>query len=84
MKLFSILPALVSLAPLVVWAGPVDINTADAATLAKELKGVGPSRATAEVALRSRVPSLGPSSMVPTLCQPAAACGPAGAAPLEA
>lgn len=27
------------------WAGPVNINTADAETLAKELKGVGPKRA---------------------------------------
>jgi len=33
-----------------VWAGPVDINTADAATLAKELNGVGPARAQAIVA----------------------------------
>jgi competence protein ComEA len=34
-------------------AGPVDINTADASTLAKELNGVGPSRAQAIVAYRA-------------------------------
>ena len=34
-------------------AGPVDINTADAGTLAKELNGVGPARAAAIVAYRS-------------------------------
>lgn len=33
-------------------AGPVDINTADAATLAKELDGVGPARAQAIVEYR--------------------------------
>jgi competence protein ComEA len=35
------------------WAGPVDINTADASTLAKELNGVGPARAQAIVAYRN-------------------------------
>jgi competence protein ComEA len=34
-------------------AGPVDINTADASTLAKELNGVGPARAQAIVAYRN-------------------------------
>jgi competence protein ComEA len=34
-------------------AGPVDINTADAATLARELNGVGPARAQAIVAYRA-------------------------------
>jgi competence protein ComEA len=34
-------------------AGPVDINTADAGTLAKELNGVGPARAQAIVAYRT-------------------------------
>jgi competence protein ComEA len=47
----SLLAAL-ALLPVIAWAGPVDINTADAATLAKELKGVGPSRAEAIVAWR--------------------------------
>jgi competence protein ComEA len=45
---------LVSLAlPLVAWGGPVDINTADAGTLARELNGVGPARAQAIVAYRN-------------------------------
>jgi competence protein ComEA len=35
------------------WGGPVDINTADAATLARELNGVGPARAQAIVAYRN-------------------------------
>ncbi|MEP7245719.1 MAG: helix-hairpin-helix domain-containing protein [Gammaproteobacteria bacterium] len=41
------------LAPLAAWGGPVDINTADARTLAKELNGVGPARAEAIVAYRN-------------------------------
>lgn len=35
------------------WCGPVDINTADAGTLEKELNGVGPARARAIVAYRN-------------------------------
>jgi competence protein ComEA len=35
------------------WAGPVDINTADASTLARELNGIGPARAQAIVAYRN-------------------------------
>ena len=38
--------------PILAWAEPVDINTADAATLARELKGIGPARAEAIVAWR--------------------------------
>lgn len=34
-----------SLLPATVWAGPVDINSADAATIAKELQGIGLSKA---------------------------------------
>lgn len=34
-----------SLLPVAVWAGPVDINSADAATIAKELQGIGLSKA---------------------------------------
>jgi competence protein ComEA len=34
-------------------AGPVDINSADASTLAKELNGIGPARAQAIVAYRN-------------------------------
>ena len=35
------------LGPTAVWAGPVNINTADAVTLAAELSGVGPALAEA-------------------------------------
>src|SRR5215470_12421871 len=51
MRFFSSL--LCTLIPGAVFAGPVDINTADAATLAKELNGVGPARAQAIVAYRN-------------------------------
>jgi competence protein ComEA len=54
MKLTSALSALICLVPLATWAGPVDINTADATTLAKELKGVGPARAQAIIAYRTQ------------------------------
>lgn len=43
-----------SLIPLMTWAGPVDINTADAATIAKELQGIGLSRAQAIIAYREK------------------------------
>jgi competence protein ComEA len=43
-----------ALVPVLVWAGPVDINTADAATIAKELQGIGLSRAQAIVAYREK------------------------------
>ncbi len=43
-----------SLLPLSVWAGPVDINKADAATIAKELQGIGLSRAQAIVEYRDK------------------------------
>lgn len=36
------------------WAGPVDINTADAATIAKELQGIGLSKAQAIVTYREK------------------------------
>ena len=54
MRIFPALSTLICLAPLAAWAGPVDINTADASTLAKELKGIGPSRAQAIVAYRTQ------------------------------
>lgn len=41
-------------APLMASAGPVDINRADAATIAKELDGIGPSRAQAIVQYREK------------------------------
>jgi competence protein ComEA len=37
-----------------VWAGPVDVNHADAATIAKELNGVGPAKAKAIVDYRDK------------------------------
>jgi competence protein ComEA len=46
--------ALAALLPLAVFAGPVNINTADAATLARELKGVGLARAQAIVEHRQK------------------------------
>jgi competence protein ComEA len=45
---------IVSLMPAVAWAGPVNVNTADAATLAKELDGIGPARAQAIVDYRQK------------------------------
>jgi len=42
------------LLPVFAWAGPVDINKADAATIAKELNGIGLSRAQAIVAYREK------------------------------
>jgi competence protein ComEA len=43
-----------SLVPLMAWAGPIDINKADAATIAKELNGIGLSKAQAIVAHREK------------------------------
>jgi competence protein ComEA len=48
------LAALAVLVPVLAWAGPVDINTADAATIARELTGIGKSRAEAIVAYRTK------------------------------
>jgi competence protein ComEA len=45
---------IVSLIPVFAWAGPVDINKADATTIAKELDGIGKSRAEAIVAYREK------------------------------
>jgi competence protein ComEA len=42
------------LAPLTAVADPVNINSADAATLARELKGIGVTRAEAIVAYRQK------------------------------
>ena len=39
--------------PIAAWSGPIDINTADAKTLAAELRGVGESTAEAIVAYRT-------------------------------
>jgi competence protein ComEA len=45
---------IVTLMPALAWAGPVDINSADAATIARELQGIGLSRAQAIVAYREK------------------------------
>lgn len=45
---------LTALAPVAVFAGQVDINKADAATIAKELKGIGPAKAKAIVEYREK------------------------------
>ena len=37
-----------------VWAGPVNVNTADAPTIAKELDGIGPAKAQAIVEYRQK------------------------------
>ena len=55
MRVLSIIAiAFLLMAPLTVLAGPVDINTADAETIAAELKGVGPSKAKAIVEYREK------------------------------
>jgi len=51
-KVISI--GILGLLPAMVTAGPVDINTADAATIARELNGVGESRARAIVEYREK------------------------------
>ncbi|MGI9307688.1 MAG: ComEA family DNA-binding protein [Gammaproteobacteria bacterium] len=48
----SILVMAALLAPLLAQAGPVDINSADAATIARELNGIGLSKANAIVEYR--------------------------------
>ena len=53
-KILFVILALTVLSPLAAWAGPVNINTADAATLAEELTGIGESRAQAIVAYREK------------------------------
>jgi competence protein ComEA len=50
----SIQAVVASLMPMLAWAGPVDINKADAATIAKELNGIGLSKAQAIVAYREK------------------------------
>jgi competence protein ComEA len=45
---------ILGLLPVLGGAGPVDINTADAATIARELNGVGESRARAIVEFREK------------------------------
>lgn len=51
---FLPLCVLLGLAPFGVWADPVNINTADAATIAEALEGVGEAKAKAIVAYRQQ------------------------------
>ncbi len=55
MRLMSrMLPLAAALVPLLCWAGPVNVNTADAETLSAELKGIGLSKAQAIVEYRKK------------------------------
>lgn len=45
---------IVSLIPAASFAGPVNVNTADASTLARELDGIGPAKAQAIVEFRQK------------------------------
>ena len=56
MKLINsiLLSLFISLTSLSAFAGPVDINTADAATIAKNIKGIGQKRAEAIIAYRKQ------------------------------
>ena len=44
--------AMVALAPCLLFAGPVNVNEADAETIARELDGIGPAKAQAIVEYR--------------------------------
>jgi competence protein ComEA len=51
----TLVQALVAaLLPLGAWAGPVNVNSADASTLAQELDGIGPAKAQAIVEYRQK------------------------------
>jgi competence protein ComEA len=51
----TIVQALIaSLLPAAAWAGPVNVNSADANTLARELDGIGPAKAQAIVEYRQK------------------------------
>ena len=47
-----IIAVIAALTPILVFAGPVNVNKADAETIARELQGVGPSKARAIVEYR--------------------------------
>lgn len=53
MKKFMLL-LVASISPAVLWAGPVNINTADAEVIARELQGVGIAKAQAIVDYRAK------------------------------
>lgn len=50
----QLLVLLLACAPFWAFAGPVDVNTADAETISAELKGIGMSKARAIVEYRSK------------------------------
>ena len=50
----KVLPVAMLFCPLFVWAGPVNVNTADAETISEELKGIGLSKAQAIVEYRKK------------------------------
>jgi competence protein ComEA len=50
----KILPLAALMLPLAGWAGPVNVNTADAETISAELKGIGLSKASAIVEYRQK------------------------------
>jgi competence protein ComEA len=55
MKIFRfVLPVAALCAPMLVLAGPVNINTADAETISNELKGIGLAKAEAIVEYRKK------------------------------
>ncbi len=53
-SLSRMLPLAAALFPLLTWAGPVNVNTADAETISAELKGIGMSKANAIVEYRTK------------------------------
>ena len=53
MKKFM-LAVIVSIVPALSWAGPININTADANSIARELQGVGIAKAQAIVDYRAK------------------------------
>jgi len=53
-SLSRMLPLAVALFPLMTWAGPVNVNTADAETISAELKGIGMSKANAIIDYRKK------------------------------
>lgn len=71
----SQLLAILALLPAAAFAGPVDVNSADAESLARELTGIGPAKAEAIIAFREangafqapedllRVQGIGPSTL---------------------
>lgn len=53
-SLSRMLPLAAAFFPLLAWAGPVNVNTADAEKISAELKGIGLSKAQAIVEYRKR------------------------------